>query len=105
MNALAAVTVPAAVISIGKIFGSDIAASNTARYPAMVAIDDSASMLCARVMRGINSIERKESPARARSDTSRGEVSGSPNPITVWPGRNSARSARPASGFAPNDRT
>ena len=33
----------------------------------MVAMDDSASMLCARVMRGISSMAKNETPARASS--------------------------------------
>jgi hypothetical protein len=56
--------VPAAVISMGKIFGNASAPSSTPRYPAMVAIDDSASMLCARVMRGISSMEKRNARSR-----------------------------------------
>jgi hypothetical protein len=44
----AGVIVPAAVVSIGKILGSVSAAIITALYPQMVAIEESASMLCAR---------------------------------------------------------
>ncbi len=51
--------VPAAVISIGKNFGSASAASSTALYPETVACDESASMLCAREMRGMSSIENE----------------------------------------------
>ena len=53
---------------MGKIFGNASAPSSAPRYPAMVAMDDSASMLCARVMRGISSMAKNETPARARSD-------------------------------------
>ena len=42
---------PAAVINIGNMRGDAFAARSTPLYPAIVAIDDSASMLCARVMR------------------------------------------------------
>ena len=45
MKTRAAVTVPAAVISMGNILGKVVAASSTARYPDMVAMDDNASML------------------------------------------------------------
>ncbi len=83
MKTFAAVTVPAAVISMGNIFGSVVAASSTARYPAMVAIDESASMLCARVMRGISSMAKYDTPVRARSGISRAAVKGSPKPIRI----------------------
>ena len=49
---------PAAVVIIGKSFGSVAAATSTALYPAIEAMEDSASMDCARVMRGTNSIEK-----------------------------------------------
>ena len=57
--------VPAAVIIIGNIRGSVSAAMSTALYPAMVAIEDSASMLCARVILGISSIENAVTPRAA----------------------------------------
>src|SRR2546430_6792429 len=40
IKTLAGVMVPAAVISIGKIFGNSVAASSTALYPAIVAMED-----------------------------------------------------------------
>ena len=39
---------------------------SAALYPAMVAMEDSASMLCARVMRGTSSMAKKEAPARGQ---------------------------------------
>ena len=72
MKTLAAETVPAAVISIGNIRGSVSAASSTPLYPAMVAIDDSASMLCARVMRGMSSIDNAVAPVCASAPIASG---------------------------------
>src|SRR5688500_4602323 len=63
--------------------GTRSAAISTALYPATVACEDSASMLCARVMRGISSIENAVAPVRASSCIARGEPSGSRKPITV----------------------
>ncbi len=57
--------VPAAVVIIGNRRGSALAAISTALYPAIDAMDESASMLCARVMRGMNSIENSVAPACA----------------------------------------
>ena len=45
MSTRAGVIVPAAVVIIGKSRGSRSAATTTALYPEIVAIDDSASML------------------------------------------------------------
>ena len=59
----------------------------------MVAMEESASMLCARVMRGINSMARKLTPRSARLRAASSAVSGSPKPITVWPRRICARSS------------
>src|SRR2546426_4430343 len=73
--------VPAAVINIGNIFGSEMAASSTAAYPEIVAMEESASMLWARVIRGISSIARKDTPAAAKSEHSLAAVSGTPNPM------------------------
>jgi len=63
----AGVIVPAAVVNIGHILGSVLAASNTALYPQIVAMEESASMLCARVMRGISSTENDVTPRSAIS--------------------------------------
>ena len=62
-------------------------------------------MLCARVMRGINSMARKVTPRSASERAASIAVSGSPKPMTVCPRRISARSAAPVSGFAPGART
>ena len=62
----------------------------------MVAIDDSASMDCARVMRGINSIDSAVTPRPARAVASAGSPSGSTNAMRAWPERVRARSASPA---------
>ena len=95
MKTRAGEMVPAAVISIGNIRGSAFAASRTPLYPAIVAIDESASMLCARVMRGISSIENSVAPVGARSRMACGAPSGSANPMTVCPERSDG--APPAS--------
>lgn len=50
------------VAIVGNIRGSASAANSTALYPAIDAIEESASMLCARVMRGIISTERRLAP-------------------------------------------
>ena len=60
----------------------------------MVAIDDSASMLCARVMRGISSIEKAVDAACASARIASGAPSGSAKPMTVWPDRSSASVGR-----------
>ncbi len=57
--------VPAAVVIMGKIRGEVSAASSTALYPQQVAMDESASMLCARVVRGMSSTEKAVTPACA----------------------------------------
>jgi hypothetical protein len=44
-------------------------------------------MLCARVMRGISSMEKSVRPRPAASWMARGEPSGSANPITACPDR------------------
>ena len=64
-NTRAALTVPAAVIIIGKARPYSAAASSTALYPARLDCDDRMSIDCARVMRGMNSIASASSPAAA----------------------------------------
>ena len=49
----------------------------------MVAIDDSASMLWARLIRGMSSIENAVTPRAARSRAAPGSPKGSENPMTV----------------------
>ena len=83
-STLAPRMVPAAVVIIGNRRGRVFAASSTALYPAMDAMEDSASMLCARVMRGMNSIENSVAPARANCAARSGSPRGSQNPITAW---------------------
>ena len=64
-------TVPAAVVSIGKNFGSEFAATSTALYPAMLLCDERESIGCARVTRGImsmlNAVARFAASARTTS--------------------------------------
>jgi hypothetical protein len=55
---LAGRMVPAAVVSMGKKRGESLAAWMAARYPATVAWLERASMLWARVMRGMSSMAR-----------------------------------------------
>ena len=54
-------------------------------------------MLCARVMRGISSIEKAATPFSASACEIEGSFSGSRKATRVWPWRRRARSARPAS--------
>ena len=67
--------------------GSVPAARRTALYPAMVAMDDSTSMLCARVIRGISSSANAVTPREAMSRTVSGAPSGSAMPMTTCPCR------------------
>src|SRR5829696_7188933 len=53
-------------------------------------MEESASMLCARVMRGISSIEKAVTPASARLRMASGAPSGSANPMTICPRRSRA---------------
>jgi len=62
MSTRPGVIVPAAVVSIGKMRGKVSAAMMTALYPQMVPIEESASILCARVDRGINSTAKEVTP-------------------------------------------
>ena len=80
-NTRAGVIVPAAVVSIGKIRGKVSAAISTALYPQIVPIDESASMLCARVVRGINSTANEVTPVAAISWIVFRFPSGRKNPI------------------------
>ena len=87
MKALAGAIVPAAVVSIGKNLGSAAAARSTALYPATVACEESASIGCARVMRGIASIESAVTRRRASSRTRAWFVSGCRNAMSTAPSR------------------
>ena len=73
--------VPAAVVSMGKILGNVSAAINTALYPHMVPMDESASMLCALVVRGTNSTAKEVIPVFAIFWMTFIEPSGRKNPI------------------------
>src|SRR6202043_1973492 len=75
--------VPAAVVIIGKRRGRVLAARITALYPAIDAIEESASMLCAREMRGIISMEKRVAPAAANFAARSGFDKGSQKPIDV----------------------
>ena len=86
-STLAGTTVPAAVTSIGRNFGSRSAARTTALYPETVAWDESASIDCARVMRGIDSIANAVTPREPRRSMPSWSVSGWRKPISTWPSR------------------
>ena len=62
-STVAGFTVPAAVVSIGKNRVDSDAASSTALYPATLACDDSASITCAREIRGMASSANACTPA------------------------------------------
>ena len=64
-NTFAANTVPAAVVSIGKYLAQASAASSAPLYPPMLAIDESVSMPCARVVRGTQSVANADTPRSA----------------------------------------
>ena len=70
-NTLAGGTIPAAVMNIGKYLLSSTAASRTPLYPAMLAMDDRVSMLCARVVRGMASVAKAVMPRAASARTVR----------------------------------
>ena len=69
-------TVPAAVVIIGKKRPASRAASSAAAYPATLACDESASIAWARVIRGIASIAKLVTPAAASALFVSAEVSG-----------------------------
>ena len=93
--------VPAAVVIIGKIRGEVSAASSTALYPQTVPMEERASMLCARVVRGMSSTEKLVTPARAISRTTSAEPKGRKKPIRIWPLRIIAKSACPVTSLDP----
>jgi hypothetical protein len=76
--------VPAAVISMGRKRCISCAAMRTARYPATVACEDSASIDCAREIRGIASIAKAVAPVRAIAETLSPSVRGARKPISTW---------------------
>ena len=75
--------------------GNASAPSNTALYPQIVPIEESASMLCARVVRGINSTANEVTPVAASFCNTPGNPSGRKNPINTCPRLKSAKSASP----------
>jgi hypothetical protein len=93
--------VPAAVVSIGKSRGSVSAAMTTALYPQIVPMDDSASMLCARVVRGMSSMEKDVTPVAASFWSVSSGAKGRRKPIRYWSGRTSDKSASPVRSLAP----
>ena len=90
-------TVPAAVVSIGKNFGSEFAATSTALYPAMLLCDDSESIGCARVTRGIASMLKAVVRLAASARTVSAFVSGWMVATNAAPSRRSPISS--ADGF------
>src|SRR5438093_922620 len=86
-------TVPAAVMSIGKKRGRCSAPRSAASYPATVACDESASIGCARVIRGTDSSANAVTPRAASASTPVGSESGSRKAINSWPGRSRSRSS------------
>ena len=75
--------VPAAVISIGKNRPCSSAAISTARYPDTVACEDSASIDCAREIRGIASIANAVAPVCASAALPGPFVSGARKPTST----------------------
>jgi hypothetical protein len=71
----------------------------------MVPIAESASMLWARVIRGIKSIEKAVISFSARLCINFGSESGSKKAIKPWPERIWAKSLAQKAGFAPPART
>ena len=99
------VIVPAAVMNMGKSLGEASAAASTALYPAMVAMELSASILWARVVRGMSSMEKTVSLRSASSFMISGWASGSVKEIRVVPSLSASRSAAGKSGSDPGPRT
>ena len=84
---------PAAVMSIGKKRGSCSAARSAALYPPTVAWDESASIGCARVIRGTDSSANAVTPRAASASTPAWSESGSRKAISSWPERSRSRSS------------
>lgn len=83
---LAGRMVPAAVVSMGKNRGESLAAWMAARYPATVAWLDRASMLWARVMRGMSSMAITVAFLAAKALTSSTFLWACTKPTTMAPG-------------------
>ena len=84
-NTFAGGMVPAAVISIGKSRGSTPAALMTALYPATVAMEESASIDWARLMRGTNSMLKRVTWRAMAVASAEGASSGRRKPMTAAP--------------------
>jgi hypothetical protein len=82
---LAGGMVPAAVISIGKSFGNESAASTAALYPATVAIEERASIACAREMRGMSSMAKSVMPRSIAGSRTAGSSRGRRKPARTAP--------------------
>ena len=102
-STLAGATVPAAVISMGKNFGSRSAASSTALYPPTVLCEDKASIDCARVMRGIDSIAKPTIPRSDRRSIPSLSVNGSRKEISATPSGIAATSSAARLAHAEDD--
>ncbi len=77
---------PDEVIDSGKNRGSRSAATSAARYPATNACEDSASIDCAREMRGTSSIASAVSPASRSARTRSSSCAVGRNEIVIPPG-------------------
>ena len=86
-------TVPAAVINNGKNLGESSAATRAARYPAHNACEVSASMDCAREIRGTNSSENAVTPAFLAAEIESSEAVGERKEIVSAPFFNLASTA------------
>jgi len=84
----------AAVVIIGKRRRQGAGGEDTALYPAMDAMEESASMLWAREMRGIISMRRDGAAAKANFAARSGLERGSQKPIDVFPFQPSGRGTR-----------
>ena len=98
-------SVPAAVMSKGKNFPNAPAARMAARYPAIELCDDSASMDCARAMRGMASMLKAVMRFLAWSSVSSGLSSGWRNAISAEPSASRSASCSPRSTFGIGWRT
>ncbi len=85
MNAFAGASVPAAVVIMGSMRGSAFAPSITALNPASVACELSASIPCARVLRGTRSIARASTRRAASRASSEAFCPGASRPTSSAP--------------------
>ena len=91
-------TVPAAVVSMGKYLGSAFAATRTALYPAMFAMEERVSIDCARVMRGIRSVAKEVIRRAASLSTASGWRVGIIVQRRIAPSRIASTSCMPGEG-------